>query len=284
MEFFSYNLSDLKRIPKRPVRSNKGTFGRVLVVGGSVGMSGAAYFSAKAAYRSGAGLVQIVAPFENREIYQAQLPEAVLTLYNAKEPDERDIMNAVCRATSIAVGMGIGTSDVSKKILTWTLKAATVPLVIDADALNLIAANPELWELVPSKSIITPHPAEMSRISGFSIEQICADIPAVAAKFASERDLICVLKDANTAVSDGVRTMINQSGNSGLATGGSGDVLAGIIAALIAQGTSLFDAAALGVYIHGLAGDDASARLSEYSVIASDIIDSLPSVFKQIRH
>ncbi len=281
MNIFSYDKLDLQRIPARPQRSNKGTFGRVLIIGGSVGMSGAAYFSAKAAYRCGAGLVQIMAPRENRAIYQTQLPEALLTLYDSAAPDESSVKNAVCRATCIAVGMGLGTDEAAKKILKWALEASTVPLVIDADALNLLAAEPELWQLVPRGSIITPHPAEMSRISGLHIEEICNGIPRVASDIASSRGVICVLKDANTAVSDGERVMINQSGNSGLATGGSGDVLAGVIAALIAQGCDNFEAAALGVYIHGLAGDYAAARLSEYSVMASDIIDSLPNVFMQ---
>ena len=280
MDIFSYGINDLKKIPSRPARSNKGTFGRVLVVGGSVGMSGAAYFSAKAAYRTGAGLVQILTSEQNRVIYQAQLPEALLALYDAAVPDESAVKNAVCRASAVAVGMGLGTSESSKNILRYTLESVTSPLVIDADALNILAAEPALWELVPKGSIITPHPAEMSRISGIPIENICAAIPDISADFAKKRNVICVLKDKNTAISDGDRIMVNASGNSGLATGGSGDVLSGVIAAFLAQGCDSFEAAALGVYVHGLAGDDAAARLSEYSVMASDVIDSLPNVLK----
>lgn len=280
MDIFSYGINDLKKIPSRPARSNKGTFGRVLVVGGSVGMSGAAYFSAKAAYRTGAGLVQILTSEQNRVIYQAQLPEALLALYDAAVPDESAVKNAVCRASAVAVGMGLGTSEGSKNILRYTLESVTSPLVIDADALNILAAEPALWELVPKGSIITPHPAEMSRISGIPIENICAAIPDISAGFAKKRNVICVLKDKNTAISDGDRIMVNASGNSGLATGGSGDVLSGVIAALLAQGCDSFEAAALGVYVHGLAGDDAAARLSEYSVMASDVIDSLPNILK----
>lgn len=280
MDIFSYGINDLKKIPSRPARSNKGTFGRVLVVGGSVGMSGAAYFSAKAAYRTGAGLVQILTSEQNRVIYQAQLPEALLALYDAAVPDESAVKNAVCRASAVAVGMGLGTSKGSKNILRYTLESVNSPLVIDADALNILAAEPALWELVPKGSIITPHPAEMSRISGIPIENICAEIPDISAGFAKKRNVICVLKDKNTAISDGDRIMVNASGNSGLATGGSGDVLSGVIAALLAQGCDSFEAAALGVYVHGLAGDDAAARLSEYSVMASDVIDSLPNILK----
>ena len=190
MDIFSYGINDLKKIPSRPARSNKGTFGRVLVVGGSVGMSGAAYFSAKAAYRTGAGLVQILTSEQNRVIYQAQLPEALLALYDAAVPDESAVKNAVCRASAVAVGMGLGTSEGSKNILRYTLESVTSPLVIDADALNILAAEPALWELVPKGSIITPHPAEMSRISGIPIENICAAIPDIYAGFAKKRNVI----------------------------------------------------------------------------------------------
>ena len=283
MKTFYIDSSFFEALPARPARSNKGTFGRVLIVGGSYSMSGAAYFSGKAAYRTGAGLVQIMSPKENRVIYQTQLPEALLALYDTEVPDESAIKNAVCRANSLAVGMGLGTDDTSKSILKWVLEAVNSPPVIDADALNILSAHPELWELVPKGSIITPHPAEMSRISRLTVDQVCADIAGTAARFAKEHSVICLLKDHNTAISDGERTAINTSGNSGLATGGSGDVLAGIIAGLLAQGCKAFDAAALGAYIHGLAGDDAASRLSEYSVMASDIIDSLPSIFSEIQ-
>ena len=280
MDIFSYGISDLARIPARPVRSNKGTFGRVLVVGGSVGMSGAAYFAAKAAYRTGAGLVQIMTPEPNRVIYQTSLPEALLALYDPASPDVGAIKNAVCRATCVAVGMGLGTSDTAVTVLRGVLESVTSPLILDADALNILSLYPELWSLVPRGTVITPHPAEMSRISGLTIDTVCADIPTVAAEFAAQRSVICALKDARTAVSDGERVMINTSGNSGMASGGSGDVLDGVIAALMAQGCSPFDAASLGVYVHGLAGDRASALLSEYSVMASDIIDAIPHVLK----
>ena len=282
MEQFYIDNSYFSYLPSRPAHSNKGTFGRVLVVGGSYSMSGAAYFSAKAAYRTGAGLVQIMSPKENRIIYQTQLPEALLALYDTSALDESTIKNTVCRANAVAVGMGLGTDETAKSILKWVLEAVCAPLVIDADALNILAASPELWEIVPRGSIITPHPAEMARISGLTIDQICADIAGTAERFAKEHSVICLLKDHNTAISDGTRTAINTSGNSGLATGGSGDVLAGVIAGLLAQGCKPFDAAALGAYIHGLAGDIAARRLSEYSVTASDIIDSLPSVLLSV--
>ena len=275
-----YDENALGMLPERAARSNKGTFGLVTVVGGSVGMSGAAYFSAKAAYRTDCGMCRIISPEENRVIYQTQLPEAVLTLYNSRSPDEKTVKNAVCRATSLVVGVGLGVTDVSKTILKYTLESASAPTLIDADGLNLIAADRDLWEYVPKGSIVTPHPLEMSRLTGLPLCEILEDIPSVAEKFALEHDVICVLKDRYTAISDGEQTVINHSGNSSLATAGSGDVLSGIIASLVAQGMNSFDAASLGVYIHGLAGEHASKKLSEYSVMASDVIDSVPDVIK----
>ena len=200
--------SYFNKLPSRPARSNKGTFGRVLIVGGSYAMSGAAYFSAKAAYRTGAGLVQIMSAKENRVIYQAQLPEALLSLYDTETLDESAIKNTVCRANSVAIGMGLGTDEFAKCILRWVLESVSSPPLIDADALNILAASPELWELVPRGSIITPHPAEMSRISGLSIDEVCADISGAAARFAKEHSLICLLKDHNTAISDGEMQII----------------------------------------------------------------------------
>lgn len=277
---FNYDKIALSMLPERPARSNKGTFGQVAVVGGSVGMSGAAYFAAKAAYRTGCGLVRIISPRENRAIYQTQLPEAVLSIYDNDAPDERDIKNAVCRASAIVLGVGLGTTDTAKKLLIYTLESANCPIVIDADGLNILAADKELLRKLPKGTVITPHAGEMSRLTGLPIAAVLDDIPSVSERFAEEYGVICVMKDSNTAVSDGERTMVNDSGNSGMATGGSGDVLSGIIASLLAQGTAPFEAAALGVYIHGLAGDIAAKSLSEYSVMASDIIDAIPKVLR----
>lgn len=281
-ERFSYNSDDLRRMPPRPERSNKGTFGTLLVIGGSVGMAGAGYFAAKAAYRTGCGLVRLLTPKENLTVYQTLIPEATVTVYNADSPDPAAVKNSVARASAVVVGVGLGTSDKSKAILNATLEACTVPLLIDADGLNLIAADKELFDLVPENTVFTPHPAEMSRLTGLPIASVLEDISGICEDFAAKHRAICVLKDHATAVSDGGKTMINHSGNSGMATGGSGDVLAGIIGSIMAQGASPFDAAALGVFIHGLAGDSAAEKLSEYSVTASDIIDFIPRIMKRI--
>lgn len=288
--FFSYRPSDLSRIPRRTEESHKGSFGRVLVVGGSVCMSGAAYFAAKAAYRTGAGLVQILTHKDNRVILQTQLPEAILTTYgeDVEEAAER-ILNAVSLADVIVVGVGLGQTPEAKKLLSMVLSHADAPLVVDADALNLLAKHSELWEKISAPVIVTPHPLEMARLCHVDVATIERDRLTAAVNFSEKYALICVLKGHNTIVSDGAEARglgdrhtvyLNHSGNSGMATGGSGDVLSGIIAALIAQKMSPFEAATLGVYIHGLAGDAAAETLGEYSVMASDIIDHISEIIK----
>lgn len=282
---FSYTKETaLSRLPHRPKNSNKGTFGKVCVIGGTVNMSGAAYFAAKAAYRTGAGLVNIVTPEENRIIYQTQIPEAVLSTYNRESFDPEEIRDAVDSASVVVIGMGLGLNDLSLKILRTTLKACRVPLVIDADALRLMATYPELWhtlnEDVPVT--VTPHPGEMSALCGMQIPQILEGASNVALSFSRlHKNCITVLKTSSTVVSDGNDVIYqNNTGNSGMSTGGSGDVLAGMIGALIAQQCDPFTASTLGVYFHGLAGDFASNQKNEYSVMASDIIESIPYVLK----
>ncbi|MBO5306301.1 MAG: NAD(P)H-hydrate dehydratase [Clostridia bacterium] len=288
--FFSYRPTDLSRVPLRTQNSHKGTYGRVLVVGGSVCMSGAAYFAAKAAYRMGAGLVHILTHKDNRIILQTQLPEAILSTYGDDvERDRETVLDAVSRADAIVVGVGLGQSEQAKRLLSMVLSQADAPLVIDADALNILAKHGELWEQISAPVIVTPHPLEMARLCHMDVSVIERDRLTAAVNFSEKYALVCVLKGHNTIVSDGAEARglgdehtvyLNHSGNSGMATGGSGDVLSGIIASLIAQKMLPFDAATLGVYIHGLAGDAAAEALGEYSVMASDIIDHISEIIK----
>lgn len=278
IEFEEKSLTSL--LPERPERSNKATFGKVLCVAGSYCMSGAAYLSAKAAYRTGAGLVKVLTPEENRIIIQSSLPEALLGVYNRESFDENIAAEAVKWADVVAVGPGMGTDDTAKKLLTAVLKNSVNPIVIDADALNIIAGDSKLWDIVPKGSVITPHPGEMARLCGCTVKEILDDVRGICQGFARAKGVVCVLKDHNTAVSNGNDLYINSTGNSGMATGGSGDVLTGMIAALMAQGLSPFAAAAIGVRLHGAAGDVAAQALGEYSVMASDIIDGIPKVMK----
>ena len=281
--FFSYRPTDLARIPKRDQESNKSTFGRVLVIGGASGMSGAAYFSAKAAYRTGVGLVHILTHEDNRIILQSQLPEAILTVHgDDPEAQRAAILSAMERADVIVIGVGLGQSEGAYALLRLVLSHAHVPLVIDADALNSIATSPTLLDRASAPIVVTPHLMEMARLCNRTVYDIMADRLHYAIDFAEKNALICVLKGHETIVADNDEHAIylNKSGNSGMATGGSGDVLTGVIAALIAQGMEPFDATTLGVYIHGLAGDAAAEMLGEYSVMASDIIDHIHEILK----
>ena len=282
---FSFDSFPRDILPARRERSCKGDFGRVLCICGSVGMSGAAYLCAKSAYRTGAGLVEIFTPEENRIILQSSLPEAIITAYNEQNAIEL-LLTSIERADCIVAGCGLSVTPLSRKVLSTLLHnvdTLKTPLILDADALNLISRNPSFLKYIKG-AIITPHALEFSRLTNNSVEDILDRPDALAHEYAKEHSLICVLKDHNTVVSDGSeRLYINNTGNSGMATAGSGDVLSGIIAGLAAQGRSAsLDIAALGVYIHGLCGDIAARSLSEYSLMASDLIDALPIVFNGI--
>ena len=283
---FSFDKSALNMLPRRAPRSNKGDYGRLLCICGSEGMSGAAYLSAKAAYRSGTGLVEIFTHQCNRAILQTSLPEAIVTSYDDRYTCEL-LLGALNRADAIVIGCGLGVTPLSRKILSDLLHATEAekkPLVIDADAINLLARNRSLLKYI-SGAVITPHFMEASRLLDRPIDELLGNTNGVSYELATRYGAICVMKDHETAVCDGSdRIYINKSGNAGMATAGSGDVLAGIIGGLLSQSarsaisTGLFDTTALGVYIHGLAGDAAALRYGEYSLMASDIIEAIPSV------
>ncbi len=281
---FSYDEKALSLLPVRPEQSHKGTFGRVLCVCGSAGMSGAAYLAAKAAYRMGAGLVRILTPEENRVILQTLLPEAIVSAYDSTAPDPTQIDEAEAWADVLVIGCGLGVTPSSRHLLAHLLRRTNKPKILDADALNLLARNPSLIKYTKD-SILTPHPLELSRLTGRTPEDLLADTEQAAYDFAKAHGLVCVLKEHRTAVSDGVRVYRNASGNSGMATGGSGDVLAGMLGGLWAQMRAAdcdpLTVASLGVYLHGLCGDVAARRLGEYSLMASDLIDALPYVLSR---
>lgn len=270
--------ADLAALPPRSVRGHKGSFGRILIIGGSVGMSGAAYFAAKAAYRTGAGLVEIFAPEQNRLIYQTQLPEALLTLYDPKTPDKKALREAIDRADAIAIGMGLGTAPLTQTLLETALHHAKAPLLLDADALNVLATTPELYApLLACKAplVITPHLGEAARLLGVPLSRIATDLPTAAELLFRRTGAVAVLKDARTLITDGTLLTVNTFGNNGMATGGSGDVLAGIITALLAVAKTPLLAARLGVLLHALAGDAAAKRCGTRAMMASDIIEEL---------
>lgn len=262
--------------PKRDPASNKGTYGKVLIIGGAAGMAGAVYFSALAAYRTGAGLVRIFAAEENRTALAALIPEAVLTTYKNGETEEteRSLKAALADATVVVTGPGLSKSEDARAILHTVLAECKVPLLLDADALNIIAEeNISVRGDIPV--IVTPHMGEMARLTKKSIDELKKTQIGEAFDFAEKQNCICVLKDARTAVSDGARCYLNTSGCSAMSKGGSGDVLTGVIATLIAEGMTPFEAAALGVFLHGKAGETASAEKGAYSVLARDIANAI---------
>ena len=278
---YAYDNSDLDKLPKRVNNSNKGTYGRVAVIAGSKNMSGAAFLCSKAAYSTGAGLVKIYTHESNRTILQSQLPEAVMMTYDDYEGALACIEDALQWATVIVVGPGLGVDTVSERMLYELLMNAEVPMVVDADALNILSNNIELLRTSSVQIIMTPHMKEMSRLIQRPVEEIAKNRFAIAREFAKKMQVTLVLKDAKSiATNGGQQTYMNLAGNNGMSTGGSGDVLAGIIAGMLAGGLTLADAARMGTYVHCRAGDLAAEHKGNYAMLASDIISYIGEVMR----
>lgn len=281
-DLFSLEDEDLNQmIPARKTRSHKGLYGKVLAVCGSASMAGAAVFTSTAAYKVGAGLVECTIPKESAGILMTKLPEAITSPYEAEEEaDFSWIDEKVQSATTIACGPGLSRKAYAhhllQRILTVAPSAKT--LVLDADALNLLSEDPALKELVKSRcgnTVLTPHMAEASRLLHVSIGEILAEPLKYVRKLAEEFNCVAVLKDAMTLVAESGgkgRVFFNSTGNNGMSTGGSGDVLTGMIAGLLAQGMNAFDASCCGVYLHGRAGDNAREDVGTYGMMAGDIL------------
>lgn len=275
---YYYEPDDLRRsVPPRRPDGHKGSFGRVCVIGGSAGMSGAVLFSARAAYMTGAGMVKMYSAEANRTILLSGVPEALYACYGEKEeePDYEALEEAVGWADCIVLGPGLGRSGRAEKIVSYMLGHCGKPLVLDGDGISLCKK-----EMLQGKEniVLTPHPREFSGISGKAVEELKKDFLNEVQGFSKETGCIVAGKDARTAVSDGREIYVNVSGNSGMGTAGSGDVLTGIIAGLIAQGADCFTAARLGTYIHGLSGDCFAKRYNPYSLTASDLVDGIKEV------
>lgn len=284
--------------PKLPDRTNKGNMGRLLLVCGSydltdLSMCGAAYFAAMAAYRTGAGIVEIFTARENYSPLVSLVPEAIFSLYGADDDREElsdRLIKAVKRSDAVVIGCGLGKSLLAKEILKTVLGCADCPLLVDADGLNIMSENEGLWSLLSSeqrkRTVITPHPGEMSRLCGKPVAEILTDIQKTACDFALEKGILCLLKDHNTAISDGKDTYVNLSGNPGMATAGMGDLLAGIIGALFARDIACGNVmepltlAAVGAYVHGRAGDLALEKSGEYSLVARDLLSEIPTAIR----
>lgn len=277
----------LPSLPPRKPDSHKGDYGRVLLIGGSQGMAGAIALSGMAALRSGAGLVKL-ATANSCQATVASFEPSAMTIGLAADEHGRisevalpTIIEAVKEATVIACGPGLGRSDGLMQVVAWLYQNISHPLVLDADALTLVAREGSILAKAAGPRILTPHPGEFARLLGRpSFEP--SERENLAREFAREKKLVLVLKGHHTVISDGTRTAINHTGNPGMATGGTGDVLTGVITAIVGQGLQPYDAARLGVHVHGLAGDLAAAELGQVSLIASDLVTYLPRAWKSL--
>lgn len=279
---FGYEKQDLfLGFPKRKKNSHKGSYGKVLMIAGSKGMSGAAYLSAKAAYAVGAGLVQIYTHEENRVILQQLLPETIITTYDTF--DSEQLEKLIQWADLIGIGCGLGKSDTAERVMQYTLKRALVPCVVDADGINILSKHMEWIEVTNALIVLTPHMKEMSRMLQCSVKELIEQRMERLHAFVERYKVVCVLKDARTLVAKEHRnTYLNLSGNAAMAKAGSGDVLAGVIVGILAQQCEPYTSACLGVFLHGLAGDVARDKKGAYSVLASDLVAEISSVLKNI--
>lgn len=267
-------------LPKRPPDAHKGSFGRVGVVAGSMGMAGAGLMCARAALRAGAGLVTLCAAEELAPVYQSALPEAMflplLSYFDAKE-----FNGFLERCASVAIGPGLGRAPHVWQAARTVLECDGLPAVVDADALGALGENGEIPP-VSARAVFTPHAGEMARLCGQSVSEVLADPVACARRFAREWNAVVALKSATTVIAHpGGRACINTTGTPAMAKGGSGDVLTGLIAALMAQGLEPYAAAVLGCHLLGLAGTRAERDGGAFGVLASDIADALSLIMRR---
>ncbi len=283
-------LEDIQSLlPKRPTNSHKGDYGHTLVVAGSRGKAGAAGLTALAALRAGAGLVTMAVPeschqaleFNPLEAMTVALPE---TKSGCLSPQGLDtILTHLKGKSALAIGPGLSTEKATVQLLEALLPQVECPLVIDADAINALGKSGKLIDKIRAETVLTPHPKEMSRLSGWGVQAILDHRIERSREFAQAHNVTLLLKGARTilAFADGT-VMINPTGNPGMATAGSGDVLTGLIAGLIAQGLSVPSATAAGAFIHGMAGDLYAEAHHEIPLIASDLLDTIPEALKRI--
>lgn len=283
--------NDLPALPTRHPNAHKGEAGRVLCVAGSAGMSGAAALTGRACLRSGAGLVTVATTKPAAKAIAALDPNLItrtLPTHDAgglsRKASDRVLTLAV-NARSVVVGPGLGQADLNALVIPEIIARLSGPTVVDADGLNLLARNLDtLQSRDAGEVVLTPHAGEMARLLGGTDDDLNDDPTArkqAAESFAQQHRVIVVLKGTGTVVTDGTRTFVNTTGNPSMAKAGTGDVLSGVIGGLLAQGMNPFDASALGVYLHGLAGDRLAERMGVWGVLATDLVDELPMAFKQ---
>lgn len=274
-------------LPPRAADSHKGTYGTLLTVCGSYGMAGAALLCARGALRSGVGLLRAALPHSVYPLLVEAIPEAVFCPVAEQEGGFcaaaiPALEEALTTADAVVLGCGLGRGEGQTAVVRHSLAHSTVPVILDADGINAVTPHIVREEARSAPLILTPHPGEMARLTGLTVPQVQADRVAAASRLAQDTGAVVVLKGHRTLIAapDG-RLTENPTGNPGMATGGSGDVLAGIIGSLVAQGLSPYDAAVCGVYLHGAAGDRAAATHSQRGMLPTDLIEELGSLFLQ---
>lgn len=273
MEVLKLDLNCIKNTyKKRPCDSHKGTHGHALLIAGSENKIGAAIIASKACLRSGVGLLTVSIPKSEKVSLATSIPEAMFHF--------RDELFDFSGFTSIGIGPGLNQDDAAQKLLYSVLLKAKYSVAFDADALNILAKNQDWLSLLPIQSILTPHPKEFDRLFGEHISE--SERRNTAIKKAKELNCVIVLKGHKTFITDGIQTFENTTGNSGLAKGGSGDALTGMITSFLAQGYTTLEAAKLGVYLHGLAADITLETQSEESMLITDVIENIGLAFKSL--
>lgn len=278
-----------KTVFNRPDDSNKGTLGSLLCICGSYGMAGAAIMAGKAALRCGIGLLKIAVP---KSIYPVCATNILESVYYPLEETSNGVISSkntdflleMCeKSSAVVIGCGLSVCDDTKNLVQSVITNCEKPLVIDADALNCICNKPEILKNLKAPAIITPHPGEMARLLHSTPKTVNLNRENTAIDFAKKFGVVTVLKGAGTIIAspDG-EVYINHTGNSGMATGGSGDVLSGIIGSLLAQGASPINAAAAGVFLHGTIGDLAAEKLGKISMLPTDMIDMIPAAYLKL--
>lgn len=281
-------MPQLPQLPPRKPDSHKGDFGTALLIGGARGMTGAISLSGMAALRGGAGLVKLAVPDTSQAVVAGFEPSYMTIGLPCDDAGRINLtargllVEVVEKATAVGCGPGLGRSSDLDELVAWLYSELKQPTVFDADALNALAAQPELLAQPGGPRVITPHPGEFERLIGTTARLSRDDMERQAVEIAAGSNIVVLLKGHRTLITDGKQRSHNATGNPGMATGGTGDVLTGLTTALLCQHLSPFDAARLAAHVHGLAGDLAAAEFGEVSLIASDLVRWLPAALKKV--
>ncbi|MBQ4151133.1 MAG: NAD(P)H-hydrate dehydratase [Clostridia bacterium] len=267
----------VSKLPKRVDESNKGTYGRVLLACGSENMRGAAALATLGALRTGAGLVTLASKKEVIDTLSASIYEALWL-----DTDRNDMIDASDKVNAVGIGCGSGCNRATYKNVKWLIERSGAPLVLDADAINVLEGKRNVLNKAKRDIILTPHPLEFSRLTGIPVEEIQSRRKEIASSFAKDYGVTVLLKGHDTVIASEDRIFVNPTGNSALAKGGSGDVLCGMICGFLAQGCSPCDAAVIAAYVHGLAGERLSNVYSEYGVLARELPLAAAKVLKEL--